>query len=174
MEQIKHFNKLQENEIQNEIRNSILNNKTYVEFCNYEYYENNGLIKYNLHTIPIRGNIVIVDHGLNISGNGKPYASKILESPTWFEICKIANDLIITTAGVATAAASRKGKIKASANFFFWFSFIPKCLFDFIAYAVKRAGIFSFIFVSGALNLSIAFCSKILSASCLVLSSSTG
>ncbi|KAL4083444.1 hypothetical protein QTP88_028760 [Uroleucon formosanum] len=42
------------------------------------------------------GNILIIDHG-HISGNGKPYASKILESPTWLEICKIANDLIITT-----------------------------------------------------------------------------
>ncbi|KAL4113700.1 hypothetical protein QTP88_017279 [Uroleucon formosanum] len=41
-------------------------------------------------------NILIIDHG-HISGNGKPYASKILESPTWLEICKIANDLIITT-----------------------------------------------------------------------------
>jgi len=32
MEQIKHFNKLQENEMQNKIRKSILNNKTYVNF----------------------------------------------------------------------------------------------------------------------------------------------
>ncbi|KAL4085328.1 hypothetical protein QTP88_027187 [Uroleucon formosanum] len=38
-----------------------------------------------------------MDHGHNIFGNGKPYASKILESLTWLEICKIANDLIITT-----------------------------------------------------------------------------
>ncbi|KAL4123306.1 hypothetical protein QTP88_015504 [Uroleucon formosanum] len=49
-----------------------------------------------LYLTPYKGNILIIDHG-HISGNGKPYASKILESPTWLEICKIANDLIITT-----------------------------------------------------------------------------
>lgn len=97
MESIKHFNKLQENEMQKEIRNYILNDKIHVNFCNYEYYENSKIMKYNLHQIPIKGNIIIVDQGHNISGNGKPYASKILESPTWLEICKIANDLIITT-----------------------------------------------------------------------------
>ena len=98
---IKDFNKLQQNEMQNEIRNSILNNKCYVHFCKYEYYENNNknikIMKYNLNAIPIKGNILIVDHGNNISGNGKSYASTLLESPTWLEICKIANDLIITT-----------------------------------------------------------------------------
>ncbi|KAL4104776.1 hypothetical protein QTP88_020052 [Uroleucon formosanum] len=58
--------------------------------------QNIKIMKYNLNKIPIEGNILIIDHG-HISGNGKPYASKILESPTWLEICKIANDLIITT-----------------------------------------------------------------------------
>ncbi|KAE9529175.1 hypothetical protein AGLY_011971 [Aphis glycines] len=29
-------------------------------------------------------------------GNGNPYISKLLNSPTWLELCKIANDLIIT------------------------------------------------------------------------------
>ncbi|CAI6375754.1 unnamed protein product [Macrosiphum euphorbiae] len=99
---IKDFNKLQENEMQNEIEKSLLNNEIIVKFCKYEYYNTNNkknikIMKYNLNTIPIKGNILIIDHGHNISGNGKPYASKILESPTWLEICKIANDLINTT-----------------------------------------------------------------------------
>ena len=101
METIKNFNKFQKIEIQNEIENSILNNKIFVKFCKYEYYniinKNIKIMKYNLNTIPIKGNILIVVHGNNIYGNGKPYASKILESPTWLEICKIANDLINTT-----------------------------------------------------------------------------
>jgi len=98
MEAIKNFNKLQENEMQKEIENSILNDIIFVKFCKYEYYNTNiKIMKYNLNKIPIKGNILIIDHGHNISGNGKPYASKILESPTWLEICKIANDLINTT-----------------------------------------------------------------------------
>ncbi|KAL4089741.1 hypothetical protein QTP88_024713 [Uroleucon formosanum] len=68
--------------------------KTRTMFCNKK--QNIKIMKYNLNKIPIEGNILIIDHG-HISGNGKPYASKILESPTWLEICKIANDLIITT-----------------------------------------------------------------------------
>jgi len=99
---IKDFNKFQENEMQNEIKKSILNNTIFVNFCKYEYYNTNNnknikIMKYNLNKIPIEGNILIIDHGHNISGNGKPYASKILESPTWLDICKIANDLIIAT-----------------------------------------------------------------------------
>ena len=84
MEAIKNFNKLQENEMQKEIENSILNDIIFVKFCKYEYYNTNiKIMKYNLNKIPIKGNILIIDHGHDISGNGKPYASKILESPTW-------------------------------------------------------------------------------------------
>ena len=35
---IKDFNKLQENEMQNEIEKSLLNNEIFVKFCKYEYY----------------------------------------------------------------------------------------------------------------------------------------
>ena len=112
---IKDFNELQKNEMQNEIENSILNNEIFVKFCKYEYYNTNNknikikIMKNNLNKIPIKGNILIIDDCYNICGNGngktygktygngKTYASKILESPTWLEICKIANDLIITT-----------------------------------------------------------------------------
>ncbi|KAL4085219.1 hypothetical protein QTP88_027078 [Uroleucon formosanum] len=66
-------------------------------------------MKYNLNKIPIKENILIMDHGHNIFGNGKPYASKILESLTWLEICKIANDLIITTASRQRYHTSRYG-----------------------------------------------------------------
>ena len=67
METINNFNKVQEIEMQNEIENSILNNEIFVKFCKYEYYNTNNknikIMKYNLkYTIPIKGNILIVDH----------------------------------------------------------------------------------------------------------------
>ncbi|KAF0712264.1 general transcription factor II-I repeat domain-containing protein 2-like [Aphis craccivora] len=63
----------------------------------FEYYENTETVKYNLHKIPIVGNIFIINQGNDQFGNGNPYISKLLNSPTWLELCKIANDLIITT-----------------------------------------------------------------------------
>jgi len=53
--------------------------------------------KYNLNKIPIDGNIVIISQGDVDFENGKPYVSKLLHSPTWLELCKIANEQIITT-----------------------------------------------------------------------------
>jgi len=95
METIKNYNKLQEIEMQNEVENYILNKKIkkcYVQFCAFEYYENNKkIIKYNLNEIPIKGKILI------IGNQSEPtYVSKCLQSPTWLELCKIANDQIIT------------------------------------------------------------------------------
>ncbi|KAE9543686.1 hypothetical protein AGLY_002082 [Aphis glycines] len=69
----------------------------YVNCCAFEYSENTETVKYNLHKIPIVGNIFIIDQGNDQFGNGNPYISKLLNSPTWLELCKIANDLIITT-----------------------------------------------------------------------------
>ncbi|KAL4119457.1 hypothetical protein QTP88_012264 [Uroleucon formosanum] len=54
-------------------------------------------VKYNLNKIPIEGNILIISHGDVDFGNGKPYVSKLLHSPTWLELCKIANEQIIAT-----------------------------------------------------------------------------
>ena len=85
--------------MRNEIKKSIQkkNNKCYVKFCAFEYYEYSESIKYNLNKIPIDGNIFIINQGDDGFGNGKPYVSKLLHSPTWLELCHIANDQIIAT-----------------------------------------------------------------------------
>ncbi|KAL4153311.1 hypothetical protein QTP88_001144 [Uroleucon formosanum] len=44
-----------------------------------------------------KGNIFIISQGDVDFGNGKPYVSKLLHSPTWLELCKIANEQIIAT-----------------------------------------------------------------------------
>ncbi|KAL4101236.1 hypothetical protein QTP88_021256 [Uroleucon formosanum] len=75
----------------------IQKNKCYVKFCAFEYYENSENVKYNLNKIPIEGNILIISQGEVDFGNGKPYVSKLLHSPTWLELCKIANEQIIAT-----------------------------------------------------------------------------
>ncbi|KAL4152937.1 hypothetical protein QTP88_000770 [Uroleucon formosanum] len=75
----------------------IQKNKCYVKFCAFEYYENSENVKYNLNKIPIEGNILIICQGDVDFGNGKPYVSKLLHSPTWLELCKIANEQIIAT-----------------------------------------------------------------------------
>ena len=41
---INDFNKLQKNEMQNEIEKSILNNEIFVKFCKYEYFNTNNPI----------------------------------------------------------------------------------------------------------------------------------
>ena len=83
--------------MQNNIKKSIQNNKCYVKCCSFEYYENSKNVKYNLNKIPIEGNIFIISKGDDDFGNGNPYISKLLHSPTWLELCQIANDQIITT-----------------------------------------------------------------------------
>ncbi|KAL4088527.1 hypothetical protein QTP88_023621 [Uroleucon formosanum] len=83
--------------MQNDIKKSIQKNKCYVKFCAFEYYENSENVKYNLNKIPIEGNILIISQGDVYFGNGKPYVSKLLHSPTWLELCKIANEQIIAT-----------------------------------------------------------------------------
>ncbi|KAL4098045.1 hypothetical protein QTP88_022717 [Uroleucon formosanum] len=54
-------------------------------------------VKYTLNKIPIEGNIFIISQGDDYFGNGNPYVSKLLHSPTWLELCKIANEQIIAT-----------------------------------------------------------------------------
>lgn len=80
------------NLMKNDIEKYIKKDKCYVNFCSLEYYENTEIVKYNLHKIPINGNIFVIDNG-----DKSPYISKVLYSPTWLELCKIANDQIITT-----------------------------------------------------------------------------
>ena len=92
---LKNFNYLKL--MRNNIKRSITKNKCYVKFCAFEYYENSENVKYNLNKIPIDGNIFIISQGDVDFGNGKPYVSKLLHSPTWLELCKIANEQIITT-----------------------------------------------------------------------------
>ncbi|KAL4153107.1 hypothetical protein QTP88_000940 [Uroleucon formosanum] len=83
--------------MQNDIKKSIQKTKCYVKFCAFEYYENSESVKYTLNKIPIEGNIFIISQGDVDFGNGKPYVSKLLHSPTWLELCKIANEQIIAT-----------------------------------------------------------------------------
>ncbi|KAL4142621.1 hypothetical protein QTP88_005046 [Uroleucon formosanum] len=83
--------------MQNDIKKSIQKTKCYVKFCAFEYYENSESVKYTLNKIPIEGNIFIISQGDDYFGNGNPYVSKLLHSPTWLELCKIANEQIIAT-----------------------------------------------------------------------------
>ncbi|KAL4101125.1 hypothetical protein QTP88_021145 [Uroleucon formosanum] len=83
--------------MQNDIKKSIQKKKCYVKFCAFEYYENSESVKYTLNKIPIEGNIFIISQGDDYFGNGNPYVSKLLHSPTWLELCKIANEQIIAT-----------------------------------------------------------------------------
>ncbi|KAE9542999.1 hypothetical protein AGLY_002910, partial [Aphis glycines] len=85
------------NDIKKYVKKNSKKDNLYVIFCAFEYYENTETVKYILHKIPIDGNIFIIDQGNDQFGNGNPYISKLLNSPTWLELCKIANDLIITT-----------------------------------------------------------------------------
>jgi len=87
---LKNFNFLKL--MQNDIKKSIKKNKCYVKFCALEYFENSENVRYNLNEIPIEGNIFIINQG-----DGNPYISKLLHSPTWLELCHIANDQIIAT-----------------------------------------------------------------------------
>jgi hypothetical protein len=98
-EKQKNYNylKLMKNDIKKYVKKNSKKDNLYVNFCAFEYYENTEKVKYNLHKIPIDGNIFIIDQGNDQFGNGNPYISKLLNSPTWLELCKIANDLIITT-----------------------------------------------------------------------------
>ncbi|KAE9521666.1 hypothetical protein AGLY_017962 [Aphis glycines] len=89
--------KLMKNDIKKYVKKKSKKDDLYVNFCAFEYSENTKTVKYNLHKIPIVGNIFIIDQGNDQFGNGNPYISKLLKSPTWLELCKIANDLIITT-----------------------------------------------------------------------------
>ncbi|KAE9543657.1 hypothetical protein AGLY_002053, partial [Aphis glycines] len=89
--------KLMKNDIKKYVKKKSKKDNLYVNFCAFEYSENTKTVKYNLHKIPIVGNIFIIDQGNDQFGNGNPYISKLLKSPTWLELCKIANDLIITT-----------------------------------------------------------------------------
>ncbi|KAE9524407.1 hypothetical protein AGLY_015128, partial [Aphis glycines] len=96
-QKIYNYLKLIKNDIKKYVKKNSKNDNLYVNFCSFEYYENTETVKYILHKIPIDGNIFIIDQGNDQFGNGNPYISKLLNSPTWLELCKIANDLIITT-----------------------------------------------------------------------------
>jgi hypothetical protein len=51
----------------------------------------------NLDAIPMQGKIIIVDEGSTFYGSGEAYRSKTLDSPTWLELCVVANEMILST-----------------------------------------------------------------------------
>jgi len=59
----------------------------------YSAYESDpdGIPIDNLDTIPVLGKVMMVEQGDEF------YRSKILESPTWLDLCVAANDMIIAT-----------------------------------------------------------------------------
>lgn len=65
----------------------------------YSAYESTeeGIPINNLDAIPIQGKIMIVDEGSTFYGNGEAYKSKVLDSPTWLDLCVAANEMIFTT-----------------------------------------------------------------------------
>ena len=65
----------------------------------YSAYESDpdGIPIDNLDTIPVLGKVMMVEQGDEFFGSGKGYRSKILESPTWLDLCVAANDMIIAT-----------------------------------------------------------------------------
>lgn len=65
------------------IKRSIKKNKCYVNFVFWNTMKiQKYLVKYNLHKILINGNIFIINQGDHYFGNGNPYISKLLNSPT--------------------------------------------------------------------------------------------
>ena len=51
----------------------------------------------NLDEIPMQGQILVVDEGSTFYGSGEAYRSKTLDSPTWLELCVVANEMILST-----------------------------------------------------------------------------
>ncbi len=65
----------------------------------YSAYESDpdGIPIDNLDEIPVPGKVMMVEQGDNFFGDGKGYRSKVLDSPTWLDLCVAANDMIIAT-----------------------------------------------------------------------------
>ena len=61
------------------------------------YEDKDGIPIDNLNEIPVPGKVMFVEQGDTFYGSGKSYRSKILDSPTWLEICVVANEMIIAT-----------------------------------------------------------------------------
>ena len=53
--------------------------------------------KYSLDDIPFHGTFRIYNAGDDFFGNGMPYRSKELSSPTWLELCIVADEMIKVT-----------------------------------------------------------------------------
>lgn len=57
----------------------------------------NDIPQDNLDEIAISGKVKFVEQGDSFFGSGKPYSSKILENPTWLDVCVVANEMILAT-----------------------------------------------------------------------------
>ena len=76
----------------------------------------------NLDEVPIEGLVHFSDPyaWVQEDSGGKEYMSPVVESPTWLEICKLANDMILTTRdfhhvyleSVGVASINRKTGVK--------------------------------------------------------------
>lgn len=51
----------------------------------------------NLNEIAISGKVKFVEQGDTFYGSGESYRSKVLENPTWLDVCVVANEMILTT-----------------------------------------------------------------------------
>jgi hypothetical protein len=63
----------------------------------YSAYESDpdGIPIDNLDVIPMAGKVKVVED--NFFGSGKCYSSKVLENPTWLDLCVVANEMILAT-----------------------------------------------------------------------------
>ena len=53
--------------------------------------------RFSLHDIPFRETFRIYAAGDDFFGNGMPYRSEELSSPTWLELCIVADEMIKVT-----------------------------------------------------------------------------
>lgn len=61
------------------------------------YKEIDNVPQNNLDEIAVSGKVKFVEQGDNFFGSGKGYRSKVLENPTWLEVCVVANEMILAT-----------------------------------------------------------------------------
>lgn len=64
----------------------------------YSAYESEGDFPIdNLDEIAVAGKVKFVEQGDGFFGSGEGYRSKVLENPTWLEVCVLANEMILAT-----------------------------------------------------------------------------
>jgi hypothetical protein len=86
-------------EMQKGVEAAITCGEVYVRHCAYKRDKNKKIIN-NLKGVPVKGKVFFVMPAIWMRNEGvgaRNYISKIVENPTWLQICVLANQMIITT-----------------------------------------------------------------------------